>query len=52
VPRALRKMLGGGVIEESWVDHWEVSVDTRGWSFGLVLAGSRRESECTLVIEG
>ncbi len=45
-------MLGGGLMEESWVDHCDVSVDTRALSFGFVLAGWLRESEWTLVIEG
>jgi hypothetical protein len=39
-------------MEESWVDHWDVSVDTRAWSFGLVLTGWRRDKEWTLLIEG
>jgi len=45
-------MLGGGVMEESWVDHLDVSVNTRAWSFGLVLTGWRRDKEWTLLIEG
>ena len=52
MPRALKKMLGGGVMEESCTGHCSDSVDMRGWSFGLVLDGWRRERELTLVIEG
>jgi len=45
VPNAEKRIEGRGVIEESWVGHWDVSVLTSGWSFGSVEVGARREME-------
>ena len=45
-------MLGGGVMEESFEAHSEVSAVTSECSFGSVEVGSRRAREWTEVIEG
>jgi len=52
VPRAEKKMLGGGVTEESFEAHSEVSAVTSECNFGSVEVGSRRAREWTEVIEG
>jgi len=46
-------MEGGGATAESWMGHWDESVEVRGVSFLLsaVAAGVRREREWTLDIE-
>jgi len=52
VPNAEKKMDGGGVMEESFVAHSEVSAVTRGLSLKSLVEGSRREREEMLLIEG
>lgn len=45
-------MLGGGVIEENWAGHCEVSAETRGCSLLSVEVGARRDIECIEEMEG
>lgn len=52
VPRAEKRIDGVGEMVVSWVGHWEVSVPTRGWSFGSVEVGARREMEWMAETEG
>lgn len=52
MPRAEKKMLGGGVMEESLGAHWVLSASMRGWSFVSALEGARRQMVCTLEMEG
>lgn len=40
------------MMEENWIGHWEVSAETRGWSFVSVEVGARREMEWMEVMEG
>jgi hypothetical protein len=52
VPRALKKIEGGGVMDESLEDHVVLSASVTGWSLRSVVAGARREMEWMEEIEG